>query len=82
MVDYDVIIAGGGIAGSIAAKFAAKGGLKVLFVERHKTPRNKPCSGIQFDYFEKILGEKIPQERLCNTELTKIKMFFPVFLIF
>jgi len=77
MFDYDVIIAGGGIAGSTAAKFAARGGLKTLFVERHKTPRHKPCSGIQFDYFEKILGEKIPKERLCNVELTKIKMFFP-----
>ena len=77
MEDYDVIIAGGGIAGSTVAKFAAKGGLRTLFVERHKTPRHKACSGIQFDYFEKILGEKIPQERLCNVELNKIKMFFP-----
>jgi len=28
--EYDVFIAGGGIAGSIAAKFAAEGGLKTL----------------------------------------------------
>ena len=52
--DYDVLIAGGAVAGSIAAKFAAKEGLKVLLVEKDKTPRNKPCSGIQFGYFEKI----------------------------
>lgn len=77
MVDYDLIIAGGGIAGSIAAKFAAKGGLKTLLVERRKTPRNKPCSGIQFGYFEKILGEKIPQDRLCKVDLNKIKMILP-----
>ena len=77
MVDYDLIIAGGGIAGSIAAKFAARGGLKTLLVERRKTPRNKPCSGIQFGYFEKMLGEKIPQDRLCNVELNKMKMILP-----
>ncbi len=77
MEHFDVIIAGGGIAGSTAAKFLAKSGLKVLFVERYKTPRNKPCSGIQFKYFEKILGEKIPKERLCNVNLKRIKMYLP-----
>ncbi|MCE7742180.1 MAG: NAD(P)/FAD-dependent oxidoreductase, partial [Candidatus Heimdallarchaeota archaeon] len=76
-MDYDVIVAGGGIAGSTAARFLANSGMKILFVERHKTPRNKPCSGIQFDYFEKILGVKIPKERLCNIELTKIEMYLP-----
>jgi len=77
MDKYDIIIAGGGIAGSTAAKFAARAGLKTLFVERHKTPRNKPCSGIQFTYFEKILGEKIPKERLCNVELKRTKIYLP-----
>lgn len=77
MLDYDLIVAGGGIAGSTAAKFAARGGLKTLLVERRKTPRNKPCSGIQFGYFEKMLGEKIPKDRLCNVELNKTKMILP-----
>lgn len=76
-MDYDVIVSGGGIAGSTAARFLANYGMKTLLVERHKTPRNKPCSGIQFDYFEKILGVTIPKERLCNVELTKTKMYFP-----
>ena len=76
MERYDVFIAGGGMGGSVAARFAAKGGLKTLFVERCKTPRTKPCSGIQFQYFEKILGEKIPPERLCNRQITKTKMYF------
>ncbi len=76
-MDYDVIVAGGGIAGSTAARFLAEAGRKTLFVERHKTPRNKPCSGIQFSYFEKILGVTIPKERLCNIELTKVKMYLP-----
>ncbi len=76
MEQYDVFIAGGGMSGSVMAKFAAKGGLKTLFVERCKTPRTKPCSGIQFKYFEKILGEKIPPNRLCNKQITKTKMYF------
>ena len=40
-MDYDVIIAGGGIAGSTAARFLAQYGMKTLLVERHKTPRNE-----------------------------------------
>lgn len=77
MEPYDVFIAGGGIGGSVAAKFAAKGGLRTLFVEKCKTPRTKPCSGIQFQYFEKILGERIPRDRLCNIQIARTKMYFP-----
>ena len=77
MQKFDVLIVGGGIAGSITAKFAAQGGLKTLFIEKEKTPRNKSCSGIQFKYFEKILGEKIPKERLCKNELNRIEIHFP-----
>jgi len=76
MESYDVFIAGGGMGGSATAKFAAKGGLKTLFVEKCKTPRTKPCSGIQFKYFEKILDEKIPRDRLCNKQITKTKMYY------
>jgi flavin-dependent dehydrogenase len=74
---FDVFIAGGGIGGSVAARFSAMGGLRTLFVERCKTPRHKPCSGIQFPYFEKILGEKIPAERLCKVDITRVEMNFP-----
>jgi len=77
MESYDVFIAGGGIGGSVAAKFAARGGLKTFFIEKCKTPRTKPCSGIQFKYFEKILGERIPRDRLCSVQITKTKMYFP-----
>lgn len=77
MESYDVFIAGGGISGSVAAKFAAKGGLRTIFVEKCKTPRTKPCSGIQFPYFEKILGETIPRDRLCKTQITRTVMYFP-----
>jgi geranylgeranyl reductase family protein len=75
--EYDVVVVGGGVAGSVAARFAAKGGFKTLLVEKFKTPRNKPCSGIQFQYFEKLIGEKIPREKLCRNELFKVEMVTP-----
>jgi flavin-dependent dehydrogenase len=77
MKEYDVFIAGGAVAGPIAAKFCAQYDLKTLFVEKARVPREKPCSGIQFPYFEKIIGDKIPHDRLCNNELTKVEMHFP-----
>ena len=77
MQGYDVIIVGGGIAGSVAARFSAKKGFKTLLIEKYKTPRNKPCSGIQFPYFEKLVGKKIPKEKLCKNELYKVDMITP-----
>jgi geranylgeranyl reductase family protein len=77
MEGYDVVVVGGGVAGSVAARFAAKRGFKTLLLEKYKTPRNKPCSGIQFQYFEKLIGEKIPREKLCRNELYKVEMVTP-----
>jgi len=77
MEEYDVVVVGGGVAGSVAARFAAESGFKTLLVEKFKTPRNKPCSGIQFEYFEKLIGEKIPREKLCRNELFKVEMITP-----
>jgi len=77
MNEFDVLVVGGGVAGSIAAKFAAKHGLKTLLIEKAKTPRNKPCSGIQFSYFEKLVGEKIPREALCQNDLFKVEIMTP-----
>jgi len=77
MKEYDVFIAGGAVAGPVAAKFCAKQGLKTLLVEKAKVPREKPCSGIQFPYFEKIIGDPIPRDRLCNHVLSKTEMHFP-----
>lgn len=74
---YDVVVVGGGIAGSVAARFSASHGFKTLLIEQYKTPRNKPCSGIQFAYFEKLVGEKIPREKLCTNQLYKVKIITP-----
>jgi geranylgeranyl reductase family protein len=77
MDTYDVAVIGGGISGSVAARFAAKHGFSTLLIEKFKTPRNKSCSGIQFPYLEKLIGEKIPPEALCSNTLNKVEMFTP-----
>ena len=77
MKEYDVFIAGGAVSGPVAAKFCAKQGLKTLLVEKDRVPREKPCSGIQFPYLEKIIGDPIPRDRLCNNVLSKTEMHLP-----
>ncbi|HMA83025.1 MAG TPA: FAD-dependent oxidoreductase [Candidatus Thermoplasmatota archaeon] len=42
---YDVVIVGGGPAGSTAAKFLAKQKRKVLLIDKSRFPREKPCGG-------------------------------------
>ena len=74
---YDVIIVGAGISGSIALNLRLKAVWKTLLIEKEKTPREKPYSGIQFPYFETIIREKIPKDRLCNVELNRVKMILP-----
>lgn len=41
--DYDLIIVGGGPAGSTAALYAARHGLKTLLVDKKRFPRDKVC---------------------------------------
>lgn len=82
MKRYDVVVVGGGIAGSVAARYTSAGGLKTLLVEKHKTPRNKPCTGLQFEYFEKLIGVRIPPSRLCSNELYKMEIILPSGMVF
>jgi flavin-dependent dehydrogenase len=42
MEEYDVIVVGGGIAGSVAARFSAEHGFKTLLLEKYKTPETNP----------------------------------------
>jgi geranylgeranyl reductase family protein len=42
---YDVIVAGGGPAGSTAAREAAAAGARVLLLDKAAFPREKPCGG-------------------------------------
>ncbi|MHA1670738.1 MAG: NAD(P)/FAD-dependent oxidoreductase [Promethearchaeota archaeon] len=77
MKNYDVVIIGGSIAGSVAGRYLADAGISTLIVEAARTPREKPCSGIQFKYFERILGKKIPKDKLCLNDLRKLYMEYP-----
>ena len=43
--DADVIVAGAGPAGAVAARTLASAGLDTLLVDRAVFPRNKPCGG-------------------------------------
>jgi geranylgeranyl reductase family protein len=42
---FDVVIAGGGPAGASAAHVLARGGARVLLLEKARIPRYKPCGG-------------------------------------
>lgn len=46
---YDVIVIGGGPAGSSVARKASSLGLKTLLVEKKNFPRYKPCGGAVSD---------------------------------
>ncbi len=43
--DYDVIVVGGGPAGSSAGRVCAQAGLKTLLIEKERFPRYKVCGG-------------------------------------
>jgi len=44
--NYDVIIVGGGPAGTTAAYLLDKKGYEVLIIDKKKFPRNKLCGGL------------------------------------
>ncbi|MGH7430154.1 MAG: FAD-dependent monooxygenase, partial [Candidatus Methylomirabilaceae bacterium] len=44
-MQYDAIVVGGGPAGAAAAHGLAKGGARVLLLERRRLPRYKACGG-------------------------------------
>ena len=78
---YDVVIVGGGPAGSTCALSLKNSGLKILLLEKHRFPRNKVCGdcipskalfvlqSISPDYFQQFLH--YPQKTL----ITKTKFF-------
>ncbi len=85
MEEHDVIILGGGPAGSIAAMYLAKAGKDVLLIDKKTFPRDKVCGdaqgrkaariikdlGIYQDY-EKIPGQKIYGITLSSPDGTMV----------
>jgi flavin-dependent dehydrogenase len=45
MTEYDVIIVGGGPAGSTAGYLLRNFGLKILIIDKNNFPRQKLCAG-------------------------------------
>ena len=67
-MDYDVIIAGAGPAGSTCGRICAKAGLRTLLLERETFPRPKPCGGALSRRALAHLGLSLPSdliEREC-----------------
>lgn len=74
-VDADVIVAGAGPAGAVAARTLAQGGLRTLLVDKAAFPRNKPCGGgvstralRRFPWLDARLGE-IDVHRIAKLHL-------------
>ncbi len=61
MTKYDVIVVGGGPAGSTAARRAAQKDLHVLVLDKAEFPRVKPCGGAMRQYGVDSLDFKIDE---------------------
>lgn len=70
MPDFDVIIIGGGPAGTTTAITCARLGLDVLMVERGSFDRHKPCGGVLppicADVISDTLRKDIPPSVMCS----------------
>ncbi len=59
---FDVVVVGGGPAGSAAAFSAAKGGLRVCLIDKSRFPREKLCGGLitqrSKSIFERVFNQK------------------------
>jgi geranylgeranyl reductase family protein len=72
MVDCDVIIVGGGPAGSTAARRASQAGLSVVLFDKARFPRYKPCAGGIRSDVNNLLDfdiKSIVQRRISGTTL-------------
>ncbi len=72
--EHDIIVVGGGPAGSTTAIGCASAGMNVLLLEKGHPNRNKPCGGVlplvAPETIEDIVGDSIPDDvRIYPTEL-------------
>ncbi len=81
MLDFDVVIAGGGPAGAAAALSATRGGLRALLIEKQPMPRPKPCSGFLFsealELLDRYFGEVPAEVRMFPEKIEGARLFLP-----
>jgi geranylgeranyl reductase family protein len=74
-VDFDVIVAGAGPAGSMAATALSRAGWRVLVLEKKTFPRAKPCGGCLSRRVEGLLPRPLLDEVIEN-EITRVIFTF------
>jgi len=81
-VRYNVIIAGGGPAGSTAGYLLSKAGLKVLIIDKSTFPRKKLCAGLitykTVRLLERVFGESadsLKEKGLINYESSGYEIY-------
>jgi len=72
---YDLIVAGGGPAGSTAARAAALQGLDTLILEKETFPRYKPCGGALSCKAASLLDFPLPGG-ICERTITGARVHF------
>lgn len=72
---FDLIVAGGGPAGSAAARAAALRGLDVLILEKSNFPRYKPCGGALSRKVVSFLDFSLPRE-IQERSITGVRVHF------
>ncbi len=71
-MDYDVIVAGAGPAGTTTAAAVAQAGYRVLVLEKKSTCRS-PCAG----YVSRTINTELPENCLVQSKITTMRTYFP-----
>jgi flavin-dependent dehydrogenase len=74
--DYDLVIVGGGPAGSAAAITAAREGARVLLLEKHRFPRHKVCGEFVSPESLRLLTTLLGRDAFANLpQITAARIF-------
>ena len=71
-MNYDLIVAGAGPAGSITAAVVAQAGYRVLVLERDASCRS-PCAG----YISSTINIELPDGCIIQSRIRKMRTYFP-----
>lgn len=71
-MDYDVIVAGAGPAGTTTAAAVAQAGFRVLALEKNATCKS-PCAG----YVSRTINAELPENCIVQSKITRMRTYFP-----